>query len=279
VESFIEHQDTCSAVKRRSVQSGGESERVSHRDTDTRTSNESPSQSSDTTQAMSFTQSGMSERSVDELNSTKARILDEHARRIQEAAAATTSSPMPAWLTDAHSSGTTHLLPQADNRHVSNMYNGSRSQITRCSSDSAAYPEVVSCPEMTMVLQPSLQLSIGPAGVEVASSSPCTDIKPSFGNSMVLDTIASSGPTTVGLNDALARLVGPTSSGMERGNFLTALSPVESSARIQSSKPKHENIRTSRTETVAYYNPTGNTSSYLEHWAAGDSVHHESGTT
>uniref|UniRef100_A0A7I4DRY7 C2H2-type domain-containing protein n=2 Tax=Physcomitrium patens TaxID=3218 RepID=A0A7I4DRY7_PHYPA len=207
VESFIEHQDTCSAVKYKSMHSGDGSERklsLQRQATD-RNSNESPSQSSDTTQAMSFAQSGMSDTAARSADSTK--VIDhEHSRRIQESQAAY-NAVLPGWLLDQRKE--LELLPwkqrppesvhpdvltsgstmQGDRRVVQPSH-GSRSQVTLCSSINSVHPEVSCMGSKAIspskcsedVNAPSLALSIGLFGAEVGSStpSPIVDMKPSF---------------------------------------------------------------------------------------------------
>jgi hypothetical protein len=119
VESFIEHQDTCSDVKHKNMQSEGGGDRKTsrfggHPQHTHGKSDESPSQSSDTTQAIPFAHSGMSEttasRSVD---STRFVINEPSAlRRLEQSSPAMHAVNMPAWLTDQRRShNELELLP------------------------------------------------------------------------------------------------------------------------------------------------------------------------
>lgn len=270
VESFIEHQDTCSAVKHKPMQSGGgkvKSSSAPHHGTD-RNSTGSPSQSSDTTQAMSFAHSGMSD--------TAARSsADEHPGRIQEsqAVAATPSTPMPAWLTDHLSRhNELELLPS---NHRTPMTDHPKSQ----ASEATSFPSPESKPALNPSREPSLQLSVGPYGAEVASSSvaPHVDTKPSFrsverilvhqrqtSGNVVIPTSSLLVPATAG-KDITER--GPETDHAS-GFLMQAVRRLgpehhQSSTRKQQQQP-HVN---SRTEMVACA-ATGSTSSYHEDLAA-----------
>lgn len=323
VESFIEHQDTCSAVKHKAMQSGGGSDRVKsssalpHHDTD-RNSTGSPSQSSDTTQAMSFAHSGMSDTAA-RSSADHTKVADEHSRRIQEnqavaASPSTSAPPMPAWLTDHSRCNELELLPSK--HRVSTDY--SKSQVTRCSSINFTYPEV-SCPESKSTLEPSrepsLQLSMGPYGAKVASSSvlPYVDTKPSFSSvervlahqrqtsagSVIVPRVGTSSRSDVALSVPATALTRAGKKIMEGGSakdravslsgFLMQAvrrlgpgSQGESNAGglgHQSSARKHHQNVNSGTEMVANCNPcaaAGSTSSCHEDLAANM---HESGMT
>jgi hypothetical protein len=278
VESFIEHQDTCSAVKHKAMQSGGgrvKSSSAPHHGTD-RNSTGSPSQSSDTTQAMSFAHSGMSD--------TAARSsADEHSRRIQEsqAVAATPSTPMPAWLTGHHSRrNELELLPS---NHRTPITDHPKSQAT-------SFPSPESKPALNPSREPSLQLSMGPYGAEVASSSvaPHVDTKPSFrsverilvhqrqtSGNVTIPTSSLSVPATAGKDFTERGLETDHASGFLM-QAVRRLGPEESNAagHHQSSTRKQQQPHVnSRTEMVACA-ATGSTSSYHEDLAANM---HESG--
>lgn len=205
VESFIEHQDSCGAVKHKRLQSGVESERkLSHQSNTTgRNSCESPSQSSDTTQAISFAQSGTWDTAARSADSTKVNEY-ELSRRIQENQTAY-SVAMPPWLLDRRNQlellSFTQRLPKSGFSHVvasgskitgnkSHLSHDSRSQITRCSSIDLANHEVCytlskplpTSPSSVDVNTPSLALSIRPCGtnVDLSTSVSSVDKKRSF---------------------------------------------------------------------------------------------------
>ena len=196
VESFIEHQDTCRAVKNKNNMQEGGSDRKRNR----RNLSESPSQSSDTTQAITLAHSGISD--------TTARSLDS-SRLINEPTTEFNTNPvalMPLWLVERRNE--LQLLPwkrqspeisyseafQASGtmHDIRREVSGARSQVTRCSSISSPCPEVSFSdskslpPSLTSddANTPSLQLSIGPYSTEVASENdpgPCEiDTKPSL---------------------------------------------------------------------------------------------------
>ena len=321
VESFIEHQDTCSAVKHKAMQTGGGSDRVKSSSappllgTD-RNSTGSPSQSSDTTQAVSFAHSGMSDTAARSF-ADRTEVVDEHSRRIQEdqdvtATPSTTTPPMPAWLTEHSRRNELELLPSKHRVPI----DYSKSQATRSSSINVTYPEV-SCPQSKSTpepsREPSLHLSMGPYVAEVASSSvsPYLDTKPSFssvervllnhrqtsaGNVIVprmdRSDVALSVPTT-----ALTQAGKKPMEGEPEKDCAVSLSGflMQSVRRLgpgsqgeinvgglghqpSTRKQQHQNA-TSRTKMVANYNPcaaTGSTSSHHEDLAANV---HESGMT
>lgn len=235
-------------------------------------------------------------------------VLEEHARRIQEShpAVPVMSAPaaMPVWLMDHTERNKVAPLQRVPTDHAQSRqlvitwparadqatHGPTTTQVTHCSSNPAPQPsEVISCPELKRsVHEPSLQLSIGPA-IASSSVSPYPDAKPSFQNSVALDTEAawkdypprqfgftvlsaraekSSHPATVvgfdaavgqsGVNQRMGG-AGPSDyNGVRSAStcFLTALSPVGSSAEFlvhQSTKKDDGKVKCS-TEMVSHYN-------------------------
>lgn len=192
VESFIEHQDTCSDVKHKNMQSEGGSDRKTsqfggHPQHTHGKSDESPSQSSDTTQAIPFAHSGMSEttasRSVD---STRFVVNEPSAlRKLEQSSPAMHAVNMPTWLTDQRRSHnelellpSTHHHQHHQQQHLeqhhhqqstppdhsfptmkefrrenssSQAVSGSRppTQVLRCSSLNSRCPDIASCTDPT----------------------------------------------------------------------------------------------------------------------------------
>ena len=316
VESFIEHQDTCSAVKHKAMmQSGGGNDRVKSSSvprlgTDrSKTSTGSPSQSSDTTQAMSIAHSAMSDTTKTSAEHTK--VTDsEHSRRIQasQAVAATPTTPaapaMPPWLTDHARRSELELLPSKHRQAAPTDHHHSKPQAATRQriSINFPYPEV-SCPESKYAIEPSprepsLQLSMGPCGVEVASSSvsPFADTKPSFSSvekflenqkrqtsaSNVIIPSPRSADLALSVPDPAPWKQQPeggleTDRGVSLSGFLNRRIGDGSKGEHESSTRKQlqQNVN-SRTEMVANYNPCVSISSYHEDLAANV---HESGMT
>lgn len=209
VESFIEHQDTCGAVKHKSMQSEGancESRKlpILHHEITDGISYDSRSQSSDTAQAMSFAHSGMSDtaaRSADSSQALPTADFDDRSRRIEITQQTTTTAAynaaMPAWLMEVRGNNKLEPLLQPVNlpslptnsaansdfpeiRRIQSCHIGrvvavdcSRSPVTR--SINSAGPEFSFTESKTSILPedpstPSLHLSIGPSSVRTTGS-------------------------------------------------------------------------------------------------------------
>lgn len=186
VESFIEHQDTCGAVKHKSMQQQDERKPpvlLHHQDVHTdRISDDSRSESSDT---MSFAPSGISDTATN--NSMPPGQLPGAAdsRRILDNAAA-----MPAWLMPEvqQRGNNTKLELQQQQQSAPANSDFRRVHVGSTAPKVSFLPDDVNTPSLKLSIgrtgsvdqvdMPCLRLSIGPSSAETAASS---DTKPAAG--------------------------------------------------------------------------------------------------